>query len=204
MITASSFLQRYSFQTAGHHVLRRPTESMAMHPLCACMQHSIDDDTSKSNSKEWNLMMISCEENPPYGPSKDAAVMFLELLCQAFEKYCNIMRRQQMDDSSLTICITVYHAQSITDYPLTPLEWSSYDGVIIPGSLSAAYDNTNLAWDWKAAICDTEGYTPNETQDTLGVCFGHQCFAHAFGGTTAACDNQGGGGMNDAGGRENK
>ena len=51
-----------------------------------------------------------------------------------------------MDDSSLTICITEYHAQSINDYPLTSLEWSSYDGVIIPGSLSAAYDNTNLAW----------------------------------------------------------
>ncbi len=26
---------------------------------------------------------------------------------------------------------------------------------------------------------------------TLGVCFGHQCFAHAFGGKTSACNNQG-------------
>ena len=33
MIIASSFLKRYSFQTAAYHVLRRPTESMAVQPF---------------------------------------------------------------------------------------------------------------------------------------------------------------------------
>jgi len=47
----------------------------------------------------------------------------------------------------LTIRITIYHAQS-NDYPLTSSEWSSYDGILIPGSLSAsaAYDNTSVEW----------------------------------------------------------
>jgi hypothetical protein len=45
----------------------------------ATICHSVNDDTSKSNSTTLKLMMISCEENPPYGPSKDTAVMFLEL-----------------------------------------------------------------------------------------------------------------------------
>ena len=45
----------------------------------ATICNSVNDDTSKSNSTTLKLMMISCEENPPYGPSKDTAVMFLEL-----------------------------------------------------------------------------------------------------------------------------
>jgi GMP synthase-like glutamine amidotransferase len=165
------------------------------------LQHPINgDDTSKGDSKELSLMMMSCEENPPYGPSKDTAIMFLELLCQAYEKHCNIMQRQQIYGGSLTICITVYHAQLIDDYPVTPQEWSSYDGVIIPGSLSAAYDNKNVAW-----IEKLQSVIRNDIHrmriKTLGVCFGHQCFAHAFGGTTTACDNRGSdeGGTNEWG-----
>ena len=107
-------------------------------------------------------MMISCEENPPYGPSKDTAVMFLELFCQAYEKKWKrsvlskevLIRDREQQYSLLAECnyyltirITIYHAQS-NDYPLTSSEWSSYDGILIPGSLSAsaAYDNTSVEW----------------------------------------------------------
>ena len=145
-----------------------------------------------SKSKSLNLMMISCEENPPYGPSKDTAIMFLELLCQAYERKCSLLsttvsesmsREHQManngDDTILTISITVYHAQSKNDYPLTSSEWSSYDGVLIPGSLSAAYD-THIEW-----IEKLQSVIRNDIHKmrlkTMGVCFGHQCFAHAFG-----------------------
>jgi hypothetical protein len=46
----------------------------------------VDSSSSsiKSNTRVLNLMMISCEENPPYGPSKETATMFVELLCQAY------------------------------------------------------------------------------------------------------------------------
>lgn len=154
----------------------------------ASMCHSADS----SKSKSLNLMMISCEENPPYGPSKDTAIMFLELLCQAYERKCSLLsttvsemsrgREQQMannGDTILTISITVYHAQSNNDYPLTSSEWSSYDGVLIPGSLSAAYD-THIEW-----IEKLQSVIRNDIHKmrlkTMGVCFGHQCFAHAFG-----------------------
>ena len=159
-----------------------------------------------NSTKALNLMMISCEENPPYGPSKETALMFLELLCDAYEKkkkkkcfhscssfvltsaMSNEIREQpeqiitnnnDNDDVTLfTIRITIYHARR-NDYPLTSSEWRSYDGVIIPGSLSAAYD-TQVEWIGKlqSVIRDKIHHMRLKT---LGVCFGHQCFAHAFG-----------------------
>lgn len=167
----------------------------------SCAADDVDasiSSTTESSSKHkslLNLMMISCEENPPYGPSKDTALIFLELLCQAYERKCSRSllsssskesetknREQQImvsdDTTNLTISITIYHAQS-NDYPLTLSEWSSYDGILIPGSLSAAYD-TQVEW-----IEKLQSVIRNEIHKmglkTVGVCFGHQCFAHAFG-----------------------
>ena len=47
---------------------------------------SICNTADSSKNKSVNLMMISCEENPPYGPAKDTAIICLELLCQAYER----------------------------------------------------------------------------------------------------------------------
>ena len=35
---------------------------------------SICNTADSSKNKSVNLMMISCEENPPYGPAKDTAI----------------------------------------------------------------------------------------------------------------------------------
>ncbi len=171
-------------------------------------------DTASSKSKTLNLMMISCEENPPYGPSKDTAMMFLELFCQAYKKKCslrevmNIDREQQHECSLLADCsyyyltirISIYLAQS-DDYPLTSSEWSSYDGILIPGSLSAAYDNTNVEWIEKLQSVIRNDIHRRRLK-TMGVCFGHQCFAHAFGSSEDRIGKEGIiGGEREEGGR---
>ena len=65
--------------------------------------HNSDFDTAGSKSKALNLMMISCEENPPYGPSKDTAMMFLELFCQAYERkcFCDTIHQDQLLNSQI-------------------------------------------------------------------------------------------------------
>jgi hypothetical protein len=142
-----------------------------------------------SHGCELNLMMICCEENAPYGPALDTATMFLELLCASYERY-----REGIDEAASdleqpkgvvaeggaalqVIRITVYHAQKM-DYPQNAAEWDGFDGIIIPGSLSAAYD-THIEWIHRLlSVIQTEIH--EKRRKTLGVCFGHQCFAHSF------------------------
>ncbi|KAL3790638.1 hypothetical protein ACHAW5_004205 [Stephanodiscus triporus] len=110
--------------------------------------------------------------------------MFVELLCASYERY-----RENIDDAASEseppkggmalrkIRITVYHAQKM-DYPQTSQEWDGFDGIIIPGSLSAAYD-THIEWIHRLlSVIQTEIH--EKRRKTLGVCFGHQCFAHSF------------------------
>ena len=37
-------------------------------------------------------------------------------------------------------CDVIYHVQQL-DYPASVAEWDSYDGILLPGSFLAAYDN---------------------------------------------------------------
>lgn len=120
--------------------------------------------------------------------------MFLELICAAYERqHClddtistsshekspaSLEECSIQQQSSFTIRITVYHAQQM-DYPQTSQEWDSYDGIIIPGSRSTAY-HTHI--DWIHRLMTVIQQEIHEKQrKTLGVCFGHQCFAHSFG-----------------------
>lgn len=76
-----------------------------------------------------------------------------------------------------SIRITIYHAQT-NDYPITQEEWDSYNGIIIPGSLSAAYD-THIEWIHKLQTIIQSEIVAKQRK-CLGICFGHQCFAHSF------------------------
>ena len=146
-------------------------------------QHALGGDTSgcmdNRNGEHLKLMMICCEENPPYGPAEDTANNFLELLCMSYERYYSSMVTSDVVTSTrnVTISITIYHAQKY-DYPSTSQEWNSFNGVIIPGSLSAAYDD-HLDWIHRLHTVIRDEIHENRRK-TLGVCFGHQCFAHSF------------------------
>ena len=126
---------------------------------------------------ELNLMMINCEEGQPYGPARQIALMFLELLSDCAQLHCK-KAASGKEDGTLRIRITVYHAQRF-DYPVTEEEWDRFDGVIIPGSLSAAYD-THIEWiGHLMKVIQSEIVA--KSRKTLGICFGHQAFAHSFG-----------------------
>ena len=74
--------------------------------------------------------------------------------------------------------MSIYNGKQL-DFP-TKLELDEvYHGVILPGSLSSAYDGSNEPW-----IAALQDYIQSEIhahkRKTLGICFGHQIMAHSF------------------------
>ena len=57
------------------------------------------------------------------------------------------------------------------------MEWSSYDGILLPGSFSSAYENDEWIQKLKCVI---QSEIHAKGRKTLAVCFGHQIFAHSF------------------------
>ena len=137
-----------------------------------------------------NLMMLSCEDKPPYGPSENTANMFLDLIsrtrCIAWghnDLDCEVCpsssRENRIGDASVTI--TVYECKQM-DYPDSEDEWNSFHGILIPGSFNSAYDDLEWINCLKKVIIDK---IQAQSRKTLGVCFGHQIFAHALKGESA-------------------
>ncbi len=139
-----------------------------------------ESGSSDSDGRLLDLMMICCEENPPYGPAIDTANNFLELICMSYKRYISStwnLDKQSRKTSNMTVRITVFHAQKL-DYPSDKEEWDSFSGIIIPGSLSTAYHD-HVEWIERLQKVIREEIKVNRRK-TLGVCFGHQSFAHAF------------------------
>jgi len=110
-----------------------------------------------------NLCMLSCETKPPYGPSRHTAQLLADLLQQAAQqcKYrCNIR-------------IQIFEAQK-EEYPD---DFGRFDGILLPGSFSSAYDDEPWIEQLKRVIQDK--IVATETP-TLAICFGHQILAHSF------------------------
>lgn len=74
------------------------------------------------------------------------------------------------------VSIAVYDAKQ-EDYPQSEEEWNGYDGILIPGSLSAAYGEERWIISLKQVI---QNEIHAKERKTLAVCFGHQIFAHSF------------------------
>jgi GMP synthase-like glutamine amidotransferase len=114
--------------------------------------------------------MLGCESKAPYGPLEHTANLFLHLVGQA--ALCSKNER-----SRWKIEIHVYNAQE-QEYPQDDAEWNSYDGILIPGSFSAAYDTQQP---WIARLMDViQQEIVTAQRPTLAVCFGHQVMAHSF------------------------
>lgn len=164
--------------------------------------HAIPKSLQTIAPLHLKLMMLSCEDNPPYGPSKNTACMFLDLIVRArcevwftdsqgkecyfdgSKTYQELNGDSDKTGSQASVSITVYECKHF-DYPSTDDEWNSYDGILLPGSFSSAYDSDLWIEKLKEVI-------RNKIQKykiyTLAVCFGHQIFAHASdGGLAVKC-----------------
>ena len=131
-----------------------------------------------SGKRVLNIMLICCEENHPYGPAEATAQMFLELLTLSYERLSSLKQDADPKTALNFISITVYHAQH-QDYPKSKEEWDTYNGILIPGSLSSAYD-THIPWIGRLHQVIREEIHAHKRK-TLAICFGHQSFAHALG-----------------------
>lgn len=124
---------------------------------------STDDNMAE---RELRLLFLGCESQPPYGPYEHTATLFLDLIERSLK---------EMGAPSYHVVLDVYHV-SQNQFP-PPDVYGSYDGVILPGSFSAAYDTEP----WILELCRVvqEELVPKQ-RPTLGVCFGHQIYAHSF------------------------
>jgi GMP synthase-like glutamine amidotransferase len=98
--------------------------------------------------------------------------MFLSLLEKAFQSSELVSTITKL---VITITITVYEAKQGI-YPQSK-EWDSYDGILLPGSFSSAYDDDEWIQKLKSVI---QNEIHAKGRKTLAVCFGHQVFAHSF------------------------
>jgi GMP synthase-like glutamine amidotransferase len=116
-------------------------------------------------TQELSLLFLGCEAIGPYGPYEHTAKLFLDLIRRSLE---------ECTTQAMSIRMTVYHVSQ----GHFPESIDDYQGVIIPGSSSAAYA-TDVPWIQELAKFIQTKLVPTQTP-TLGVCFGHQLYAHSF------------------------
>lgn len=124
------------------------------------------DNYDENVERELRLLFLGCEAKPPYGPYEHTARLFLDLIDRAL---------QEIEAPVTRVILDVYHV-SKNQFPPRSV-YGDYDGIILPGSFNAAYDNEP----WILELCKViqEELVPNQ-RPTLGVCFGHQVYAHSF------------------------
>ncbi|CAJ1922026.1 unnamed protein product [Cylindrotheca closterium] len=119
-----------------------------------------------TTGKKLELLFIGCEAKPPYGPHEHTANLFLQLIVRALES-CTT--------TTTKVVIHVY-STSQGNYPSKDA-LEKCDGVILPGSFNSAYDEDEWVLQLKEWI-QTELVA--KERKTLGVCFGHQLYAHSY------------------------
>jgi Glutamine amidotransferase class-I len=142
--------------------------------------NSFTDDTY---TKNLNFVMLGCETKEPYGPLTHTAQLFIDLLGMAAVKATttsltavSAIGPESQKHRNVLIRIHVYNVQQM-EYPVDSKNWDEYDGVLIPGSFSSAYDAD--PWIERLKFVIQNDIVPFH-RPTLGICFGHQIFAHSF------------------------
>lgn len=130
-------------------------------------------DPYSNDIRRLNFAMLGCEPKMPYGPIEHTGELLAELLGMAAAHHCG---SKDGGRCCWIICIKTYNVQA-KEYPVSPQEWDSYDGVLLPGSFSAAYDTEPWIETLKQVI---QYEIVAKQRPSFGVCFGHQIMAHSF------------------------
>jgi GMP synthase-like glutamine amidotransferase len=129
------------------------------------------NETTHVSSRSLHLCMLGCEDQPPYGPTTHTARMLLNLLLQA----------ASLDNLQIDIKITIYRVQKQLQPHVfdVPDSYDDFDGVLLPGSFSAAYDED----EWISYLKENviRNVLWEQQIPTMGICFGHQVIAHTLG-----------------------
>jgi GMP synthase-like glutamine amidotransferase len=146
-----------------------------------------DDRQHPGDGEELVLIVLGCEASPPYGPYLHTAGLFLDLLEASVRTLVTKADRKRGPPEKMlgfsSIALHVYPV-SRGVFP-TSRELHQSRGVILPGSFNSAYDDEEWIHKLKDLI-QTE-LVPKGVP-ALGVCFGHQVYAHSFGGEAAGGD----------------
>jgi GMP synthase-like glutamine amidotransferase len=129
------------------------------------LQRTVGDEGAEVE-RELRLLFLGCEAKPPYGPYKHTATLFMDLIVRAL---------QEIGAPAYKVIIDVYHVSQNQFPPRTV--YGDVDGIILPGSFNAAYDSE--PWILELAKIIQEELVAKQ-RPTLGVCFGHQLYAHSF------------------------
>jgi GMP synthase-like glutamine amidotransferase len=125
--------------------------------------------------------LLGCETNEPYGPIPHTGELFHALLEQAASSHQQMMKKKDPPTSTTTATTTTTTVFQIDLYNAKneeyPGDWSIYHGVILPGSFSAAYDTDPWIIKLQSII---QTVLVAQQIPTLGICLGHQIFAHSF------------------------
>mmetsp|Transcript_14387 Transcript_14387/g.31507 ORF Transcript_14387/g.31507 Transcript_14387/m.31507 type:complete len:385 (-) Transcript_14387:129-1283(-) len=164
--------------------------------------NSCEGDASAHERKNTlRLLFLGCERRPPYGPVEHTSRMILNVIRAAVERHGAAEdddgghERKGLPRAPLEISFDMYDivvdgASDSRDHA-TPslLDWDGYDGIILPGSFSGAYDNDPWIRSLRHVLRTRvwSRFIP-----TLGICFGHQVLAHALpGGRACSIDPEG-------------
>jgi len=151
-----------------------------------------------NSRRQLRLCMLACENKPPYGPAVHTAALLLDLVCMGVERCYNNNNNNNKDVGSSSnqatttesnsssssrmdtweISIHVFNVQT-EEYPNTTTtnEWDTYDGFLLPGSFSSAYDTDDWIETLKQQL---QIHIVAPRRPTLAICFGHQIMAHSF------------------------
>jgi GMP synthase-like glutamine amidotransferase len=119
-----------------------------------------------SVGRELKLLFLGCESNAPYGPFEHTANLFMNLITASL---------QEAGAQDYLVILDVYHASK--GHLPSRDAYAQYDGIILPGSFNSAYDTE--PWILQLSKVIQQEIVSKELP-TLGVCFGHQLYAHSF------------------------